>query len=159
MLWQEPLSTQLLRWIQERIPADDAMRIKSFSSYKEIQPLGKGRFGEVIKYLNTSKMVHETVKRVPMELFDHWSQSDYRISQARCFPFTAIDALKALNYLHTLDPPVVHRDIKAANLLLTISDSVKLANFGLVRDLAIDGFGIAVASDITLDFRGEPERD
>lgn len=42
----------------------------------------------------------------------------------------------------------------AANLLLTISDSIKLANFGLVRDLAVDGFGIAVASDITLDFRG-----
>ncbi|XGW33271.1 hypothetical protein V3C99_017607 [Haemonchus contortus] len=208
---KEPLSTQLLRWIQERIPADDAMRIKSFSSYKEIQPLGKGRFGEVIKYLNTSKMVHETVKRVPMELFDHWSQSDYRISQRldvfieefrhlhrislandRIVNFLGLyadshqllifteylpngsvkdkimnnninestalhyftDALKALNYLHTLDPPVVHRDIKAANLLLTISDSVKLANFGLVRDLAIDGFGIAVASDITLDFRG-----
>ncbi|VDL77185.1 unnamed protein product [Nippostrongylus brasiliensis] len=65
-----------------------------------------------------------------------------------------IDALKALNYLHTLEPPVIHRDIKAANLLLTISDSIKLANFGLVRDLAVDGFGIAVASDISLDFRG-----
>ncbi|KAK6061530.1 hypothetical protein COOONC_00800 [Cooperia oncophora] len=39
---------------------------------------------QVVKYLNTSKMVHETVKRVPMELFDHWSQSDYRISQACC---------------------------------------------------------------------------
>ncbi|KAK6061529.1 hypothetical protein COOONC_00799 [Cooperia oncophora] len=42
----------------------------------------------------------------------------------------------------------------AANLLITISDGIKLANFGLVRDLAVDGFGIAVASDITLDFRG-----
>uniref|UniRef100_A0A0N4X814 Protein kinase domain-containing protein n=1 Tax=Haemonchus placei TaxID=6290 RepID=A0A0N4X814_HAEPC len=179
-LINRPLSTQLLRWIQERIPADDAMRIKSLSNYKEIQSLGKGRFGE-------------TVKRVPMELFNHWSQSDYRISQrldvfieefrhlhrislandrivnflglyadryvttiflSKDFTTTFFQALKALNYLHNLDPPVVHRDIKAANLLLTISDSVKLANFGLVRDLAIDGFGIAVASDITLDFRG-----
>ncbi|KAK6033293.1 hypothetical protein OSTOST_00521, partial [Ostertagia ostertagi] len=41
-----------------------------------------------------------------------------------------------------------------ANLLLTISDSIKLANFGLVRDLVVDGFGIAIASDITVDFRG-----
>ncbi|PIO73019.1 hypothetical protein TELCIR_05029 [Teladorsagia circumcincta] len=44
--------------------------------------------------------------------------------------------------------------IPAANLLLTISDSIKLANFGLVRDLVVDGFGIAIASDITVDFRG-----
>ena len=42
----------------------------------------------------------------------------------------------------------------AANLLITISDSIKLTNFGLVRDLAIDGFGSNVASDIVFDFRG-----
>ncbi|EYC35991.1 hypothetical protein Y032_0949g3178 [Ancylostoma ceylanicum] len=70
------------------------------------------------------------------------------------FSESSLQTLKALNYLHNLDPPVIHRDIKAANLLLTISDSIKLANFGLVRDLAVDGFGIAVASDISLDFRG-----
>ncbi|KAK5979998.1 Serine/threonine-protein kinase flr-4 [Trichostrongylus colubriformis] len=208
---KECLSGQLLRWIRERVPVDDPIRIKSLSSYKELQSLGKGRFGEILKYMNTSKMVHETVKRVPMELFDHWSQSDYRISQRldvfinefrhlhrislandrianflglyaddhQLLIFTEylpngsvkdkimndninentaihyfIDALKALDYLHTLDPPVIHRDIKAANLLLTISDNIKLANFGLVRDLAVDGFGIAVASDISLDFRG-----
>ncbi|ETN76857.1 hypothetical protein NECAME_11377 [Necator americanus] len=98
----------------------------------------------VVKVLNAAKMVHETVKRVKIEMFDHWSQSDFRVSHA----------LKALHYLHSLEPPVVHRDIKAANLLLTISDSIKLANFGLIRDLAIDGFGIAVGSDISLDFRG-----
>uniref|UniRef100_A0A1I7T1T6 Protein kinase domain-containing protein n=1 Tax=Caenorhabditis tropicalis TaxID=1561998 RepID=A0A1I7T1T6_9PELO len=64
-----------------------------------------------------------------------------------------IETVEALHYLHTLNPPVIHRDIKAANLLITIDDSIKLANFGLVRDLAIDGYGIAVASEITLDFR------
>ncbi|KAK6033292.1 hypothetical protein OSTOST_00520 [Ostertagia ostertagi] len=81
LLLRECLSNQLLRWIRERIPVDDPIRIKSLSNYKEMQSLGKGRFGEVVKYLNTSKMVHETVKRVPVKLFDHWSQSDYRISQ------------------------------------------------------------------------------
>uniref|UniRef100_A0A8R1HW93 Protein kinase domain-containing protein n=1 Tax=Caenorhabditis japonica TaxID=281687 RepID=A0A8R1HW93_CAEJA len=64
-----------------------------------------------------------------------------------------MDTVEALHYLHTLNPPVIHRDLKAANLLITADDSIKLGNFGLVRDLAIDGFGIAVASEITLDFR------
>ncbi|CAJ0609722.1 unnamed protein product [Cylicocyclus nassatus] len=156
-------------------------------------------------------MVHETVKRVKLEMFDHWSQTDFRVSHRlelfieefrhlhrislandRIANFlglyadshqllifteylpngsvkdkimnnsidedTAVhyffEALRALDYLHTLDPPIIHRDIKAANLLLTISNSIKLANFGLVRDLAVDGFGLAVASDISLDFRG-----
>ncbi|PIO73020.1 hypothetical protein TELCIR_05030 [Teladorsagia circumcincta] len=43
---KECLSSQLLRWIRERIPVDDPIRIKSLSSYKEMQSLGKGRFGE-----------------------------------------------------------------------------------------------------------------
>lgn len=36
---------------------------------------------------------------------------------------------------------------------MTASDNVKLANFGLVRELTIGGFGMAVASEITEDFR------
>uniref|UniRef100_A0A1I7YRF1 Protein kinase domain-containing protein n=1 Tax=Steinernema glaseri TaxID=37863 RepID=A0A1I7YRF1_9BILA len=63
-------------------------------------------------------------------------------------------ACEGLNFLHNQRPPVIHRDIKAANLLITDHDTIKLANFGLVRDLAVDGFGIAVASEVTVDFRG-----
>ncbi|KAK6765265.1 hypothetical protein RB195_025267 [Necator americanus] len=209
---KEPLlSSLLLSRVQKRIPENDPIRIKSLTNYVEVQSLGNGRFGEVVKVLNAAKMVHETVKRVKIEMFDHWSQSDFRVSHRlelfveefrhlhrislandrianflglyadnfQLLVFTEylpngsvkdkinnnninettavhyfIDALKALHYLHSLEPPVVHRDIKAANLLLTISDSIKLANFGLIRDLAIDGFGIAVGSDISLDFRG-----
>ncbi|WKY14970.1 hypothetical protein Q1695_000468 [Nippostrongylus brasiliensis] len=190
---KDVLSSTLLRWIQERVPIDDPVRIKSLDIYKEIHIMGKGRFGEVVKFLNTSRMVHESVKR-RLDVFIKEFRHLHRISLAndrianflglyadenQLLIFTEylpngsvkdkilnnninensalhyfIDALKALNYLHTLEPPVIHRDIKAANLLLTISDSIKLANFGLVRDLAVDGFGIAVASDISLDFRG-----
>ncbi|TKR58768.1 hypothetical protein L596_030174 [Steinernema carpocapsae] len=63
-------------------------------------------------------------------------------------------ACEGLDFLHNQRPPVIHRDIKAANLLITMDDCIKLANFGLVRDLAVDGFGIAVASEVTVDFRG-----
>ncbi|CAB3410366.1 unnamed protein product [Caenorhabditis bovis] len=62
--------------------------------------------------------------------------------------------VKALHFLHTLTPPIIHSDIKARNLLITKNDTIKLANFGLVRDLATDGFGVAVSSEISLDFRG-----
>lgn len=39
------------------------------------------------------------------------------------------DILKAVNYLHERDPPIIHRDIKAENILF-FYDKLKLADFG-----------------------------
>ena len=40
-------------------------------------------------------------------------------------------AAEALEHLHTHDPPVVHGDVKPANLILTSSGRVVLVDFGL----------------------------
>ncbi len=45
-----------------------------------------------------------------------------------------LDAARGINYLHTLQPPVLHRDLKSANLLVDSSLRVlKVADFGLAR--------------------------
>jgi len=38
--------------------------------------------------------------------------------------------LKGLVYLHTRDPPILHRDIKGANILVGMDRTVKLSDFG-----------------------------
>jgi len=40
------------------------------------------------------------------------------------------ELLEGLDYLHTRDPPVIHRDIKGQNVLVGLDCKVKLADFG-----------------------------
>jgi serine/threonine protein kinase len=44
----------------------------------------------------------------------------------------------ALEYLHSQNPPILHRDVKPANIRLTPGGTLKLVDFGLVKLLAPD---------------------
>ncbi len=45
----------------------------------------------------------------------------------------AYQCAKAINFLHKLDPPVLHSDVKSLNFLVTEQLTVKVADFGLSR--------------------------
>lgn len=50
----------------------------------------------------------------------------------------ALQLAEALAYLHSLQPIVMHRDLKSMNILLTQTLDVKLADFGIARHLEHD---------------------
>jgi len=71
----------------------------------------------------------------------------------------AHDSARACEYLHNLSPKILHRDLKAENLLLDSSFNCKLTDFGLSRGyetksvMTVCGTPCWVAPEI---FKGEP---
>ena len=45
----------------------------------------------------------------------------------------ALDAAEGMSFLHQLDPPAIHRDLKSGNLLISEGWTVKVADFGTAR--------------------------
>lgn len=45
----------------------------------------------------------------------------------------ARDTALGMNYLHSFQPPILHRDLKSPNLLIDTSYALKISDFGLAR--------------------------
>ena len=45
----------------------------------------------------------------------------------------ALDGALGMAFLHKCDPPVIHRDLKTDNMLLTLHGHAKLADFGFTK--------------------------
>jgi len=58
----------------------------------------------------------------------------------------ATDIAEAMNYLHTQTPPIVHRDLKCSNILVSEGPNVKLSDFGLSQRLLYGAANSAVGT-------------
>lgn len=62
----------------------------------------------------------------------------------------AKDLCSALNYLHSMEPPIIYRDIKPSNIMIKPDGSVKLIDFGAAKELDTE----KVADTTALGTRG-----
>ena len=78
---------------------------------------------------------------IPKEYCDGGSLGDYVLRRrgldAREIAATCQQVLRGLEFLHARD--IVHRDIKAGNLLLCKRGRIKLADFGLAQVVVVGG--------------------
>lgn len=59
---------------------------------------------------------------------------------------------EALQYLHSQDPPVVHRDLKPDNVLLDEHERVMLIDFGIAKEAAADTLTRTIGRAVTQGF-------
>ncbi len=72
---------------------------------------------ELVDGDDLAKLLQEQRKSFPVETVIEWTDS----------------LLDALDYLHSQDPPIIHRDIKPQNLKLTSRKKIKLLDFGIAK--------------------------
>ena len=60
-----------------------------------------------------------------------------------------IETAQALAFLHSLEPPIFHRDVKSPNILMDEDLHVKVADFGLSRFVPLDATHVSTAPQDT----------
>ena len=115
--------------------SNDEMLRNAFE--REARTLARLRHGVLPKVSD-----HFTEEETQYLIMEHISGDDLakrlEITQ-KPFPVTwvlfwADQLLDALNYLHSHEPPIIHRDIKPQNLKLTDDNSIVLLDFGLSKN-------------------------
>lgn len=73
-----------------------------------------------------------------LTLGDYFKQCRGRIPIQQLMDFV-LQVLDVLSYLHNLDPPVIYRDLKPANIMVTPEHEVRLIDFGIARSYKTQG--------------------
>ncbi|KAE9035862.1 hypothetical protein PF010_g18672 [Phytophthora fragariae] len=92
----------------------------------------------IVKFLGAAWSIESDLQA----LFEYMENGDLRAYLSACvlprywtptkFQL-AIDTVEALIYVHSFDPPMVHRDLKSRNVLISADMHAKLTDFGTTR--------------------------
>ncbi|KAJ6412481.1 hypothetical protein OIU84_005517 [Salix udensis] len=112
----------------------------------EMETLGVLRHGNIVKILGycvsglDRVLILEFVERGSLDQWIHDTSSSNNEYSEDKFPLSWETRIKivrgvanGLVYLHGLDTPIIHRDIKASNVLLDSSFEAHITDFGLAR--------------------------
>ena len=130
---------QLSSGVTVAIKKLDPDAFQGFREFRaEMETLGKLRHSNIVKILgwcvsgNDRLLIYEFVQKGSL---DQWLQQEQDVPTLSWGTRVKIvkGVAKGLSFLHNLEKPIVHRDIKASNVLIGSDFEAHIADFGLAR--------------------------
>ncbi|CCI41041.1 unnamed protein product [Albugo candida] len=103
----------------------------SFSHPKIVEFVG-------LSWINVQDLCAVTEYMPRGDLFDHLKKKQGQLRWYDQKLYLAEDIAEALSYLHSLQPKVIHRDLKSKNVLLDHQFRAKLSDFGISRERELE---------------------
>ncbi|KAH9542656.1 hypothetical protein CY35_13G018900 [Sphagnum magellanicum] len=107
----------------------------------EIETIGNVKHTNLVRLLGYCRTKDSGQKLLVYEYFQNGSLNKYiRGGREKCLDWQtrlkiASGAAQALAYLHNCEPRIIHRDVKASNILLDTNFEAKVGDFGLAKIL------------------------
>eukprot|EP00879_Flechtneria_rotunda_P033351 GHRR01036928.1.p1 GENE.GHRR01036928.1~~GHRR01036928.1.p1 ORF type:complete len:175 (+),score=52.84 GHRR01036928.1:478-1002(+) len=109
---------------------------------KEVQTLAKLHHRNIVQFygacLETGSMFFVTELMKGGDLYTALRHHSETMRWERLGRKVALDVALGLNYLHAQRPPMMHRDLKSPNVLLSEEGVAKIADVGMVRSQVKD---------------------
>ena len=104
----------------------------------QLQLMAEMRHPHIVQFLGLCFLEGSALPVLVMELLDSSLDDLLESSRSPGLPLALkqsllTDVARGLVYLHTRNPPVVHRDLSARNILLTSSLTAKISDLGNAR--------------------------
>lgn len=157
MVYKAKLSSGIVVAVKKLSP-DAFQGFREFRA--EMETLGKIQHPNIVKMLGYCStdcdrvLMYEFIEKGSLDqwLYDTSSTSD----MSESMPWMPLDwatrikivkgVAEGLAYMHNLDTPIIHRDIKASNILLNANFEAYIADFGLAR--RIQGSHLHVSTQV-----------
>lgn len=122
----------------KRLKRDEIDRQRSQDFIAEIKLVAKFEHPHIVKFVGAAWTVESDIQAL-FEYLEHGDLRTYLLDAYTPKEWTreklqiAIGIIEALVYVHSFNPPLVHRDLKSRNVLLSEDLEAKLTDFGVSR--------------------------